>query len=578
MKRSNPKQQQALQLLRGGYSVIPVRNKRSLFQWKEFQEHRPTEAQVEAWWVEYPDADIAVICGKVSGGLTVIDIDNLEIAKRFKGKEFIKRTRVVETPSGGLHLYFWDTSPNPKTRPLPDIGELRAEGAYVVCPPSSSYRFLSDVVPLRTNKVSEIADWLVTLVSGKKVVSSPTVASFSAGGKILSGTRQITLTSIAGSLRNRGLDQKSIEGALLVINRNACNPPIEPAEVASISRSMMRYPSGEFDSGIHKNVCMPKWISAKDLAEQESAEFDWLWYGYLPLGYIVLLSGLPKVGKTTLLTYLLRALINGTDFLSLPTGFTGDKKKILILTEENPAFLQRRFLGHGLNKEEILIIQRFQVSDWEETISQISLAAEKENIALLIMDTLPAFWGVRDENTAPDVLNAIQRLHKIVLQHGFAALLLHHLRKNPGEEGNAHRGSGALLGAVDIALELRRMQQHKNQRKIVSNSRFAETPQEHVIELSEDGQGYVSLGDAGQAEFSEVKNEVLALLPETPPGRTKEEIMDSLFVSKPSDTQLKNVLRDCCEKKLIEKTGTGHKGDPYRYHAYKNSIRASSSL
>ncbi len=93
MKRSNPKQQQALQLLRGGYSVIPVRNKRSLFQWKEFQEHRPTEAQVEAWWVEYPDADIAVICGKVSGGLTVIDIDNLEIAKRFKGKEFIKRTR-----------------------------------------------------------------------------------------------------------------------------------------------------------------------------------------------------------------------------------------------------------------------------------------------------------------------------------------------------------------------------------------------------------------------------------------------------------------------------------------------------
>ncbi len=571
MKRCNSKKKQALQLLREGYSVIPVRNKRSLFSWKEFQEHRPTKAQVESWWSRYPNADVAIVCGKVSGGLTIIDIDNLEIARRFKNSGFIKKTRTVETPSGGLHLYFVDMSPDPKSKPLPDVGDYKAAGSYIVCPPSFGYKVLSDIAPFRTSDVPKIAEKLLVFVNKQKENPPDSTKGLSAGGVIPRGRRQTTLTSIGGYLRNRGLGQESIEKALLAVNAVSCNPPLPPNEVASISRSMMRYPVEEFDSGIHKNVCMPKWITAKFLGEQETEDIIWLWQGYLPFGFMVLLSGLPKVGKTTLLTYLLRALVDGTDFLSLPTSLADtDKKKILILTEENPSLLRRRFLAHGLNKDEILIIQRHQVDDWEDTISQIGLAAEKENIALLIMDTLPAFWGIKDENAAPDVLKAITRLQAVVLKYKFVALLLHHLRKNTGDEGNAHRGSGALLGAVDIALELRRMPQNINQRKIVSVSRFEETPRESVIELSEDGQGYVSHGDSSQAEFSEVKKEVLATVPMTSPGLTKEQIMDSFIGFKPSDTQLKNVLRHCCEKKLIRRTGTGHKGDPYHYQAIKN--------
>ena len=56
--------------------------------------------------------------------------------------------------------------------------------------------------------------------------------------------RNLSLTSVAGSLRDRGLDAETIRVVLLVVNRLRCKPSLQEREVSGIARSISRYPAG----------------------------------------------------------------------------------------------------------------------------------------------------------------------------------------------------------------------------------------------------------------------------------------------------------------------------------------------
>ena len=56
--------------------------------------------------------------------------------------------------------------------------------------------------------------------------------------------RNVTLTSVAGSLRDRGLDEATITVVLLEVNRLRCAPPLSEVETKGIARSVSRYPAG----------------------------------------------------------------------------------------------------------------------------------------------------------------------------------------------------------------------------------------------------------------------------------------------------------------------------------------------
>lgn len=63
-------------------------------------------------------------------------------------------------------------------------------------------------------------------------------------GPIREGARNVALTSVAGSLRDRGLDAETICVVLLEVNRHRCEPALKEAEVLGIGRSVGRYPPG----------------------------------------------------------------------------------------------------------------------------------------------------------------------------------------------------------------------------------------------------------------------------------------------------------------------------------------------
>lgn len=60
--------------------------------------------------------------------------------------------------------------------------------------------------------------------------------------KIPEGQRNAALTSLAGTMRRRGMAEASIVAALLAENRARCEPPLPEADVRRIARSVAQYP------------------------------------------------------------------------------------------------------------------------------------------------------------------------------------------------------------------------------------------------------------------------------------------------------------------------------------------------
>jgi hypothetical protein len=123
---------------------IPIRNKVAQCAWKTLTQ-TPTMAK-------YPNCDVATLTGKVNQ-LVVVDIDIVKPHKTEKDgmKAWAKmlcslkeplNTRVVSTPSGGLHYYF-KYCPSTKTSAGVN-GYSIAVRTGVVCPPSKKYTLRDD--------------------------------------------------------------------------------------------------------------------------------------------------------------------------------------------------------------------------------------------------------------------------------------------------------------------------------------------------------------------------------------------------------------------------------------------------
>jgi len=102
----------ALALADAGIAVLPVNPKAEKPYITEWPDKATTDnALIERWWQKRPDAVPAIVTGEKSG-VSVLDLD------RKNGKDGVAVLEamgldpaklspvIVETPSGGLHLYF----------------------------------------------------------------------------------------------------------------------------------------------------------------------------------------------------------------------------------------------------------------------------------------------------------------------------------------------------------------------------------------------------------------------------------------------------------------------------------------
>jgi len=136
-----------------GLNLIPCKPKSKIpaVPWKEYQTKKCSLPLDE-------NGNAAVICGQVSGGIAVIDIDSPNlIDKVLRDFESIKQnTLVVETGSGGFHVYVRPKSRVNTLRLTNQDGanmDIQRDGTYVVAPGGihpngNKYKVISDVTTI----------------------------------------------------------------------------------------------------------------------------------------------------------------------------------------------------------------------------------------------------------------------------------------------------------------------------------------------------------------------------------------------------------------------------------------------
>ena len=167
----------------------------------------------------------------------MLDVDGDEGAESLRSLERerggLPRTASVVTPSGGSHFYFRHPGceiPS-SVRRLGDGLDVRADGAYVIAPPSPGYE------PDEQAPIAEPPGWLISDARKRR-----NGGARRDGEPIPEGGRNNALTSIAGVLRQRlAASEDEMVAYLLAANRR-CQPPLAEEEVRRIAASVVRYP------------------------------------------------------------------------------------------------------------------------------------------------------------------------------------------------------------------------------------------------------------------------------------------------------------------------------------------------
>lgn len=178
-------------------------------------------------------------------------LENLRELEKQYGK--LPETFTVRSGGGGFHYYFksrqgesFRNSVKIKLDFCENSGiDIRGQGGLLVAPGSihksgNHYEIVCD------SALTEAPTWLVNLITNtsKKSKKKKNKTDLSLSPIISEGSRNESLISIAGTLRNRGLDEEAIEAALQGINSISCIPPLDESEVATIASSVSRYQKG----------------------------------------------------------------------------------------------------------------------------------------------------------------------------------------------------------------------------------------------------------------------------------------------------------------------------------------------
>jgi len=115
-----------------GKPVTIIKSKTPLIEWKTYQVELPEKEEVEAWWKRWPDALIGVATGKLAGFVVVDTEKGADLS--LYGLEDIE-TPSVATGGGGIHYYF-AYEPLKNSVKFAPLYDFRADGGYVVIPPS----------------------------------------------------------------------------------------------------------------------------------------------------------------------------------------------------------------------------------------------------------------------------------------------------------------------------------------------------------------------------------------------------------------------------------------------------------
>jgi len=219
-----------------GWNVVPVRSdKKPLIKWKDFQQRQSTAEEINEWFSLWRNANIAIITGSISG-IVVVDVDSPEGLDGLSAKIDKKNLNTLRsrTGRGGTHLFYKTSELLPNAVGVLPSVDFRAEGGYVVVPPSvhangKGYKWANET------KILDLPKEVSQLLNSK---NKPGITEDSWKENIKKGERNNELARRAGKLIRSRLPKSEVLKFLIVWNSEHCNLPLPEKDVVTIVNSI----------------------------------------------------------------------------------------------------------------------------------------------------------------------------------------------------------------------------------------------------------------------------------------------------------------------------------------------------
>ncbi|BAF60686.1 hypothetical membrane protein [Pelotomaculum thermopropionicum SI] len=223
----------------GKHPILPA--------WGEYQTRRASEDEIHDWFARWPDANLGVVTGQVSG-LVVVDLDGPAAVEAVRDRGGLPPTPTVITGKG-YHYYL--VHPGQPTKNAAALGgikglDVRADGGYVVAPPSvhSSgrvYRWAKgrspDDLPL-----APCPAWFLEMLANRGRAQAAGPVQEPGWVEVLlrgvpEGQRDDACTRLAGYFIGKGLPESEVLALLLAWNQRN-QPPMKERDVEKCVRSV----------------------------------------------------------------------------------------------------------------------------------------------------------------------------------------------------------------------------------------------------------------------------------------------------------------------------------------------------
>ena len=230
--------EQALHYRRMGWSPFPVKSgdKTPLIKWEKYQSEIATEEEICNWWAQFPDANIGIATGKVSG-IVVVDVD------AGGSTEGLSPTVMARTGGGGDHLFYKHPGVPIKNsvKKIAPFTDIRGDGGYVVVAPSlhKTGRRYEWLIAPEDAGFEDLPKWILEKCAENGNVKKdwkefPT-------SQVKEGARNDTAASYAGKLLH-DLSPELWEGAgwtsLKKWNDTNVKPPLSGDELRAVFQSI----------------------------------------------------------------------------------------------------------------------------------------------------------------------------------------------------------------------------------------------------------------------------------------------------------------------------------------------------
>jgi hypothetical protein len=496
----------ALKLRARGFALFPCRPKAKEPATKHGHKDATRDAeQIRAWWATCPDYNIGLACA--ASGVVVIDVDprnggeaTMQALLAYLGP--LPETVTASTGGGGWHLYFKAPSGSEFRGQLGPGVDCKHHGyvlaARSIHPNGHPYRWCTS--PFERAIAELTPTWLASALQ-KPVLPAQTSAATSgtrsaerntaygeaalaaelervrttpqgqrnntlnevacklaglhAGGELLDVRENLVSAAMAAGLPEREA-RKTVESGW---KKGLQQPRSAPAAQAAASNVVDTSVLLRADPRPPRQGAAPLVEDTICLANVQPRKPVWIWRGRLASGEMVVITGMPGVGKGLLLCYIVACYTMGRPMFGDHSAAPAGHVVWVSVEDAHDTSLVPRLQAAGADITRVHAWNMNQPLSLPDDTSRIVAQIEQHRAAIVILDPAPTLLDrEHSSNNDADVRRSFAPLLAACRSHNCALLLVRHTNKRTlGSAMDRGGGSIGWTGMARIELMLGRL-------------------------------------------------------------------------------------------------------------------------